>query len=57
MLNSSAEFLFEKLRGEDFTAEKAADMLAEKYNIRFERAQEDVQKWINAMKRAGLITE
>jgi len=57
MLNSSAEFLFEKLRGEDFTTEMAASLLAKKYNLSFEKAQTDVQNWLAAMEKAGLITE
>ena len=56
-LNSTAAYLWESVKGADFTAESLADLLTEKYEVSKERAFEDSQALIDAWKEAELIED
>lgn len=55
MLNPTAEFLWNKLSGVDFTADDAAALLAENFGIDGQRALNDAASWIASLEKAGLI--
>lgn len=54
-LNASAKLLFEHLQGKDFTLEDAADVLVETYGIDAEQAITDAGRWVDALKKCGVI--
>lgn len=54
-LNKSARLLYEALEQKDFTAEDAARVLMEAYEVGYEQALMDAEKWVNALKQCGVI--
>lgn len=54
-LNSSAKMLYEHLLEKDFSVEDAANVLEEVYGIPHERAMNDANKWIEALKGCNVI--
>lgn len=56
-LNSTSEWLWEQLSGEEFDAEKVADMLTAEYEVSREVALLDAQKWIEMLRNADLLEE
>lgn len=56
-LNASARLLWEELSGREFTLGDAVEILKKKYGITEDRAQEDVSKWIDDLKKCGIISE
>lgn len=54
-LNATALLLWNELRESDFTLEDAAKVLTNNYNIPQERAMIDAQKWIDSLKKCGII--
>jgi hypothetical protein len=55
LLNTSAEWLWNSLRGNDFSPDSAAQLLAERYKIGKEQSETDAGKWIDSMVKVGLI--
>ncbi|MBO5692882.1 MAG: PqqD family protein [Tidjanibacter sp.] len=56
-LNSTSEWLWEQLTGEEFDAEKVADLLTAEYEVSREVALLDAQKWIDMLLKADLVVE
>lgn len=54
-LNSSAKLLYEQLAEKEFTLEEAAHVLIEHYGIGFDKAVEDANKWVEALKNCKII--
>ena len=55
-LNESAELLFNKLVGREFTMEDAAAVLTDNYEVEAEVALADATKWVESMADYGVIT-
>ena len=56
-LNASARLLYEELTGRNFTIEDAVTALIDAYGINKELAQNDAQKWIESLKKCGVIED
>ena len=54
-LNASAKLLYEELLGMEFTLEDAAKVLVDTYGIDSGRALLDVEKWVDALRKCGII--
>ena len=54
-LNVSAKLLYEQLLGKEFTLEDAAKVLVDTYGIGQEQALADVEKWVDALRKCGVI--
>ena len=48
-LNDTAVYLWDMLKGKDFTLDDAADLLVEKFGIDKDTAKKDAAKWIDTM--------
>lgn len=55
VLNSTAEVLWKTLEGKEFTLDKVAGLLMEKYDLKKEKALSDAKSWIDSLHKAGLI--
>lgn len=56
-LNSTSEWLWEQLMGEQFDVEKVADLLTAEYEVSREVALTDAKKWIEMLRKADLVVE
>ncbi len=56
-LNSTSEWLWEQLMGEQFDVEKVADLLTAEYEVSREVALTDAEKWIEMLRKADLVVE
>lgn len=56
-LNSTSEWLWEQLQGEEFDVEKVADLLTAEYEVEREVALTDAAKWVEMLRKAELVTE
>ncbi len=56
-LNESANWLWEQLAGQDFTADTVAQLLVERYEIDAATAQRDAAAWIAKMAECKLLEE
>lgn len=54
-LNETSLWLWEQLQGKEFTADDAARLLTERYDVEPDRALADAGKWIDTLFAAGLI--
>jgi hypothetical protein len=54
-LNGSAAYLWEQLKGKEFTEEDAVRLLTDKYDVTPERALEDVKKLLEEWKNQGVM--
>lgn len=54
-LNDTAVYLWEELKGKEFSVDTAADLLVKKYGIEKDQALKDAEKWIDTMKKEGVI--
>ena len=54
-LNSTAAYLWEQLKGKEFTEEDAVRLLTDKYDVTPERALEDVKKLLEEWKNQGVM--
>ena len=54
-LNPSSLYLWEALRGRDFTAEDAADLLTERYEVDAETALQDAGLWVARLAECGIV--
>ena len=54
-LNGSAAYLWEQLKGKEFTEEDAVQVLTDKYDVTPERALEDVKKLLEEWKKQGVV--
>ena len=54
-LNESAAYLWTSLQGKDFTAEDAARLLTDKYEVSLQRAMGDVEALLQKWEEIGLI--
>lgn len=54
-LNGSAAYLWEQLKGKEFTAEDAVKLLTDKYEVTPERALEDVKKLLEEWKKQDVV--
>jgi hypothetical protein len=54
-LNGSAAYLWEQLKGKEFTEEDAVKLLTDKYDVTPERALEDVKKLLEEWKNQGVM--
>lgn len=54
-LNGSAAYLWEQLKGREFTEEDAVRLLTDKYDVTPERALEDVKKLLEEWKNQGVM--
>ena len=55
-LNESAAYLWDAVRGRDFSHEDMVSLLTEKYEVSRERAAEDVEKLLANWQELGVIT-
>ncbi len=55
--NPTSEWLWEQLQGEEFDAERVADLLTAEYEVERELALADAQKWIEMLRKAELVEE
>ncbi len=56
-LNPTARLLFEHFSGKEFTAEDAANLLADTYHIDHRRALDDATRWTDELQRCGLLED
>lgn len=54
-LNATALFLWNELKGKDFTLADAAQVLTTQFGIDTERATADAAKWAEALQKCGVI--
>lgn len=54
-LNASAKMLYEKLAGQEFSLEDAADVLVQTYGIGREQALKDADVWAESLKKCKII--
>lgn len=54
-LNASAAYLWEQLKGKEFTMEDAVQLLTDKYDVTPERASEDVKKLLDEWKKQEVV--
>ena len=54
-LNRSSMYLWEALRGREFTAEDAAGLLTERYEVDAETALQDAGQWIARLAECGIV--
>ena len=54
-LNDSSLYLWETLRGRDFTTEEAAGLLTERYEVDAETALQDAGQWIARLAECGIV--
>jgi hypothetical protein len=54
-LNGSAAYLWEQLKGKEFTEEDAVKLLTDKYVVTPERALEDVKKLLEEWKKQDVV--
>lgn len=54
-LNRSAQLLYKKLSGKEFTLEEVAQVLVETYGIDSGLAMTDAGKWVDALKKCNVI--
>lgn len=54
-LNETSRFLWEQLRGRDFTAEEAARLLTEHYEVDDETARRDAAAWCSQLAMCGVL--
>ena len=54
-LNGSAAYLWEQLKGKEFTEEDAVQLLTDKYDVTPERALEDVKKLLEEWKKQDVV--
>ena len=56
-LNSTSEWLWEQLQGEEFDIEKIADLLTAEYEVERDVALTDASKWVEMLRKAELVNE
>ena len=56
-LNPSSMYLWEKLRGREFTAADAALLLTERYEVDTDTARKDAGRWIASLAECGIVEE
>lgn len=56
-LNQTAAWLWKRLEGEIFTLKDVVSLLVENYEVQFEEARRDADKWVMILKEQGLIVE
>ena len=56
-LNDSSLYLWETLRGRDFTTEEAAGLLTERYEVDADTARKDAGRWIASLAECGIVEE
>ena len=54
-LNDSSLYLWETLRGRDFTTEEAAGLLTERYEVDKATALRDAQAWAGKLAECGVL--
>lgn len=54
-LNDSSLYLWETLRGRDFTTEEAAGLLTERYEVDGGTALRDAQAWAGKLAECGVL--
>lgn len=54
-LNDSSVYLWNKLAGRDFTADDAAALLCEQYEVNEAVAQHDAETWIAKLAECGVL--
>ena len=54
-LNETSRFLWEQLRCRDFTAEEAAQLLTEHYEVDAETALRDASAWCSQLAACGVL--
>lgn len=56
-LNPSSMYLWEALRGREFTVADAARLLTEHYQVEDETARRDAGRWIESLAECGIVEE
>jgi hypothetical protein len=56
-VNKTAAFLFQLLQEEDLSVSELTHLVTEKYDIKKETAQKDVEAFIKKCKKNGLLNE
>ena len=56
-LNPTSEWLWEQLQGEEFDAQKVADLLTSEFEVEAEVALADANAWIESLRKADLVEE
>ncbi|WP_333887976.1 PqqD family protein [Sphingobacterium siyangense] len=54
-LNSSAAWLWEQLKGKDFTIDTIVDLLCENYDVDIEQAKSDAEILLQDFQKQGLL--
>ena len=54
VLNTTAEYLWEAMKGKDFSVDDVAGVLTRDYGIDHQRAYKDASLWIESLVKAGL---
>ena len=53
--NDSARYLWDELRGRDFTSEEAARLLTERFEVDAATALRDAEAWIRKLRDCGML--
>lgn len=53
-LNESAAYIWNKVKGKDFTEEDAVQMLLEEYDVQEDKAREDVKQLLSSWMTTGI---
>lgn len=53
--NDSALLMWDNLQGKDFSADDAAKVLLDNYDVEESVARTDAQKWVDTLKENGLL--
>lgn len=56
-MNATSAYLWDKLKGQDFSAKEMADLLTERYDVDAQTALDDAEKLLDAWRKAGLVED
>jgi hypothetical protein len=56
-LNETSVWIWEHLKDKDFTIEQITDLVQQNYEVDRETAMNDIQAFIDVLRKGGLITE
>lgn len=56
-LNKTAAYLWEQLKGKDFTADDAVSLLFDRYEVTTQQARSDVQQLFKEWKEQGVLED
>ena len=56
-LNATAAYLWEQLRGQDFSQEDMVNLLLERYDVSPDAAEEDTRKLLQVWQEMGVVSK